>query len=458
MSAAPRAEHQLVGRVATLPGVTNQVADPALRVHMPGWWWIGVVLSAIGLLFGAAGIWALFAEGVGVFGNNWPVMWGFPLVNYVWWIAIASGGTFTSALLYLTGAEYRTSINRIAETMTLFAAACAAIYPILHLGRPWLFYWLFPYPNTMGLWPQFKSPLLWDFAAILTYVVTSVLFWWVGLLPDLATLRDRTARRGRQLFYGILALGWRGSARQWRAHRQAYGLIAALMAPLVVSVHSIVGLDFAGGLAPGWHSTQFPPFFVFGALYSGFATVILLAIAVRRLLRLQDYITDRHFDTLGKLLIASSLAIGYAYAMEAFDAFYTSSTAERVQYLDRVTGTYAPFFWATILLNVALPHLLWSRRRRTNQLLLGTICAGAVLGMWYERVLIVAQSLHRHYTPSSWGNFAPTPWDWAIMFGGTGGLFFGGLLIAGKLLPMMSMYEARELVVRKVTKAGAGSA
>ena len=252
----------------------------------------------------------LFYAGIGIWGVDWPVAWGFALISYVWWIAIASGGTFVSALFYLVKVEWRTSTNRIAETMTLFAAACAGIYPILHLGRPWLFYWLFPYPDTMDLWPQFRSPLLWDFFALLTYVVASILFWYLGLLPDLATVRDRATTRGKQILYGVMALGFRGSDAQWRHYHATYGVLAAIMAPLVVSVHSVVGLDFAGAATAGWHSTQFPPFFVFGALLSGFAMVLLLIAPMRRLLNLQDFITGRHFDVLCRLMLVSSLCLG----------------------------------------------------------------------------------------------------------------------------------------------------
>ena len=287
--------------------MTDHICAIALRERAFLWWWIAFIPASLlsGLLLVAI-VW-LFYAGVGIWGIDWPVAWGFALIGYVWWIAIASGGTFTSALFYLVKVEWRTSINRIAETMTLFAAACAGIYPILHLGRPWLFYWLFPYPDTMRLWPQFRSPLLWDFFAILTYVISSILFWYLGLLPDLATVRDRATTRGKQILYGAMAMGFRGSDRQWRHYHAAYGVLAAIMAPLVVSVHSIVGLDFAGAATVGWHSTQFPPFFVFGALLSGFATVLLLIVPLRRLLHLQDVITGRHFDVLCRLMLVSSL-------------------------------------------------------------------------------------------------------------------------------------------------------
>src|SRR6201996_1471198 len=286
----------------TVGAMTDQICGIALR-RRPALWWLlalAVTGSLVALLLVAIA-W-LFYAGLGIWGIDWPVAWGFAIINYVWWIAIASGGTFISALFYLLQVQWRTSLNRIAETMTLFAAMCAGIFPILHLGRPWLFYWLFPFTNPMGVWPQFRSPLLWDFFAILTYVTSSILFWYLGLVPDLATLRDRATRRGQQLFYGALALGFRGEDRQWRHYRATYGVLAAIMAPLVVSVHSIVGLDFAAAQTPGWHSTQFPPFFVFGAVLSGFAAVLFLTLPLRRMLQLEAFITPRHVDILTRLL------------------------------------------------------------------------------------------------------------------------------------------------------------
>ena len=450
----PRPADPIVMPGQTITSMTDQICDIVLHKHRRMWWVVVFVfaLLLVGALIGAAG-W-LFYAGIGIWGIDWPVVWGFAIINYVWWIAIASGGTFISALFYLTGAEWRNSLNRLAETMTIFAAACAAVFPILHLGRPWLFYWLFPYPNTMTLWPQFRSPLLWDFFAILTYVVSSILFWYFGLLPDLATLRDRAVRLGDRIFYGVLALGFRGSNRQWRHYRSAYGVLAALMAPLVISVHSIVGLDFAGAATVGWHSTQFPPFFVFGALLSGFAVVLLLVIPLRRLLGLEDFITGRHFDVLGKLLLTSSLCVAYAYLMEAFTIFYGGESAEKLQYLDKIAGSNAPIFWATILFNVILPQLMWRKSFRLNEGLVSLVSLGAIIGMWCERYAIVVMSLRRTALPSAWGNYSPTLWDWLTLFG-TVGLFAAGVLISVRLLPMISMFEMRELIARRA-QADAG--
>jgi len=444
---APRPGDPIVLPGQSIESMTDQICDIVLRWQSRRWWLYSFIFAL--LFFGAliVSVSWLFYAGVGIWGVDWPVAWGFAIINYVWWIAIASGGTFISALFYLTGADWRNSLNRLAETMTIFAAACAAVFPILHLGRPWLFYWLFPYPNTMTLWPQFRSPLLWDFFAILTYVVSSILFWYFGLLPDLATLRDRAPRRADRVFYGVLALGFRGSNEQWRHYRSAYGVLAAIMAPLVISVHSIVGLDFAGAATVGWHSTQFPPFFVFGALLSGFAVVLLLVIPLRRLLGLEDFITGRHFDVLGKLLLTSSLCVAYSYLMEAFTTFYGGEEAEKLQYLDKIGGSNAPIYWATILFNVILPQLMWRMNFRLNERLVGLVSLGAIIGMWCERYAIVAMSLRRTELPSAWGNYSPTIWDWLTLLG-TVGLFAAGVLISIRLLPMISMFEMRELISR----------
>jgi len=431
----------------TAAGMTDDIAGIALGRRLK--WWLPcfvVALGGLGLLGAAIG-W-LFYAGVGIWGIDWPVAWGLAIINYVWWIGIASGGTFISAFFFLMRVEWRTALNRIAESMTLFAAACAGIFPILHLGRPWFFYWLFPYPNTMGLWPQFRSPLLWDFFAILAYVVSSVLFWYLGLLPDLASLRDRATSRRQQIAYGALAMGFRGTASQWKHHRAAYGVMAAIMAPLVVSVHSIVGLDFAGAQTTGWHSTQFPPFFVFGAVLSGFASVLFLAIPLRRLLRLEPYITEHHLDVLGKLMLTASLCVAYAYLMDAFSVFYGAHPAEVTMFIERAFGLYAPVYWATILFNILAPQLLWSHRLRLNQPLVMAISLAVIVGMWLERYEIVVTSLHRTNLPSAWGVYHATFWDWATLTG-TIALFFAGFLLFVRLLPVLSMFEMRELIGKR---------
>jgi Ni/Fe-hydrogenase subunit HybB-like protein len=447
-AARPRADDAVVDTALTSAAMTDLICAIALREQPYRWWWIAFVpsMALTILLLVAAG--KLFYSGVGIWGINWPVMWGFAILSYVWWIAIASGGTIISALFFLTRSEWRSSINRIAESMMLFGVAAAGIYPILHLGRPWLFYWLFFYSNTMTLSAQFRSPLLWDFWALLTYLLASMLFWYFGLVPDLASMRDRAMTRGKQLIYGLLACGFRGTSQQWRHLRAVYGVMAAIMAPVVVSIHSIVGLDFAGAATPGWHSTEFPPFFVCGALLSGFAIVLLLVIGLRRLLRLEQMMTGRHLDVLCKLLLMSSLCIAYAYLMDAFTTFYGGDRAELVMFEARLFGDYRFIHWAAVLLNCLLPQLLWSRRLRMNQAAIVLICLGVVVGMWLERYEIVVASLHRSNLPSAWGMYHATFWDWATLCG-TIGMFLCGILLCVRYVPIVSMHEMRSLIASK---------
>ena len=455
-SRAPRADDPVVDPALTLASMTDRICGIALRDRAPLWWWLAFVPSmALTLLLGVS-IAYLFYAGIGIWGVNWPTMWGFAILSYVWWIAIASGGTIISALFFLVRAEWRTSINRIAESMMLFGAAAAGVYPILHLGRPWFFYWLFFYPNTMGLWAQFRSPLLWDFWALLTYVFASVLFWYFGLLPDFASVRDRATSRIQQRIYGILACGFRGSGRQWRQMRAAYAVMAAIMAPVVVSIHSIVGLDFAGAATPGWHSTEFPPFFVFGALLSGFSIVLLLVIPLRRLLGLEDMITGRHLDVLCKLLLTSSLLVSYAYLMDAFTTFYGGDRAERVMFTARALGLYRYVYWGAVLFNCVLPQVLWSRRLRLTQPVIVAVCLAVVVGMWLERYEIVVTSLHRPNLPSSWGIYHGTFWDWSTLLG-TVGMFLTGILLSVRYVPIVSMHEMRTLISARARGAETAS-
>lgn len=448
----PRADDPIVFEGPIMGSMTDQICAIPLREHAFLWWWVALGVSFLGVGALLVATVYLFYAGVGIWGIDWPVVWGFAIINYVWWIAIASGGTFISALFYLAGVEWRTSLNRLAETMTLFAAACAGIYPILHLGRPWLFYWLFPFPNSMTLWPQFRSPLLWDFFAILTYVLSSILFWYFGLVPDLATMRNEAKTRGAQRFYGVLALGFRGSYDQWRHYRATYGVLAAIMAPLVISVHSIVGLDFAGAATVGWHSTQFPPFFVFGALLSGFATVLLLVIPMRHLLGFADFITGRHLDILCKMLLVSSLCLAYAYLMDAFTISYGGDQAEKIQFHQKIAGPSAPIYWATVLLNVLAPQIMWFSRARLNQALILVVSAGIIVGMWCERYQIVVMSLQTTHLQSAWGTYVPTLWDWLTLFG-TVGFFAFGILLAVRFIPMIAMFEMRALILRHSGKS-----
>jgi molybdopterin-containing oxidoreductase family membrane subunit len=373
------------------------------------------------------------------------VAWGFAITNFVWWIGIGHAGTFISAILLLLNQKWRTSINRFTEAMTLFAVICAGMFPLLHLGRPWLFYWLLPYPDMMGIWPQFRSALVWDVFAVGTYFTVSLLFWYLGLIPDLATIRDKTSGL-RQKIYAIFALGWRGSALDWDRHQSAYLILAGLATPLVLSVHSVVSLDFAIALLPGWHSTIFPPYFVAGAIYSGFAMVLNLMLPIRRIYHLENLITDRHLNAMGCVLLATCWMVGYGYIMEAFMAWYSGEIFERYMMFDRAFGpAYGWAFWVLLAINIVIPQAAWSRRVRTTPLLLFLVALSANVGMWLERFVIVIQSLNRDFVPSSWGVFKPTLWDW-LTLGGSIGLFFTLLFLFIRYVPMISMTEVREMI------------
>jgi Ni/Fe-hydrogenase subunit HybB-like protein len=427
--------------------VTDKISAIVLTQATSRGWWIGLLISLALVTLLLYSVTHLVVRGIGVWGVNIPVAWGFAIVNFVWWVGIGHAGTLISAVLLLLKQPWRTSINRFAEAMTLFAVACAGLYPLLHLGRVWLFYWLFPYPNTMGIWPQFRSALVWDVFAVSTYLLVSLMFWYIGLIPDLATLRDRTTSRIGRVVYGMLALGWRGSARHWYRYETAYNLLAGLATPLVVSVHTVVGLDFAASIVPGWHNTLFPPYFVAGAIYSGFAMVLTLAIPLRAIYGLRDFITDKHLDNMAKVMLATSLMVAYGYGMEAFFGWYSANTYEEYVTTNRAIGPYAPSFWALILCNVLIPQCLWSRRLRARPMILWTIAIIANIGMWLERFVIVVTSLHRDYLPSSWDMYYPTFWDWAT-FAGTIGLFLTLLILFIRFLPMISIFEMRELVHR----------
>jgi molybdopterin-containing oxidoreductase family membrane subunit len=408
-------------------------------------WWAGFAAAFLLLMVLLFAVAYLFVAGVGVWGINSPVAWGFAIVNFVWWIGIGHAGTLISAVLLLLHQEWRTSINRFAEAMTLFAVACAGLYPILHLGRPWLFYWLFPYPNTLGLQPQFRSPLVWDVFAVSTYLTISLLFWFIGLIPDLATLRDRSQSRAGRVIYGMLAMGWRGSARHWQRYEVAYLLLAGIATPLVVSVHTVVSLDFAIAIVPGWHTTIFPPYFVAGAIYSGFAMVLTLAIPLRAAYGLQDFITERHLQNMAKIMLATGLIVAYGYFMELFTSWYSGNDFEMYITQNRLLGPYAPAYWALLLCNVIVPQALWSNRVRANPILLFVIAIIVNIGMRLERFVIVVTSLHREVLPSSWGNYLPTVWD-AATFAGTLGLFLSLVFLFIRFLPLISIFEMRTLL------------
>lgn len=426
--------------------ITEIISEVPLRRPMPRGWWITFLIAFAGVMVLFASIGWLFFRGVGIWGINVPVAWGFAITNFVWWIGIGHAGTFISAILLLLNQGWRTSINRFSEAMTLFAVACAALFPLLHLGRPQFFYWMLPYPDTMGLWPQFRSPLVWDIFAVSTYGTVSLVFWYVGLVPDLATMRDRATTRFKRLVYGVFSLGWRGDIHHWHDHGRLYLVLAALATPLVLSVHSIVGMDFASAQLPGWHSTIFPPYFVGGAIFSGFAMVLTLVIPVRALFpRLHDVITTRHLDFMAKVTLATGWVVAYGYFSELFTAWYSNEQYERYVMLNRMTGPYAPQFWLMLACNVGVAQLLWSRRLRQSPVPLFIIAVLINVGMWLERYVIVITSLHRDFLPSSWGLFAATFWDWST-FLGTIGLFCALMFLFLRLVPAISMAEMRHLV------------
>ena len=444
-SVEPEAAAPVIGPGYTYASITDKISAISLTRRTPPGWWVGfgIAFALVMLLFYALA--SVVTYGVGLWGVNVPVGWGFDIINFVWWIGIGHAGTLISAILLLLRQEWRTSINRFAEAMTLFAVACAGLFPLFHMGRPWLAYWLFPYPNTMGVWPQFRSPLVWDVFAVSTYGTVSLLFWYVGLIPDLATLRDRSRARLARVLYGMLAMGWRGSAVHWQRYETASLLLAGLATPLVISVHTVVSLDFAVGIIPGWHATIFPPYFVAGAIYAGFAMVLTLAIPLRVVYGLEDFITMRHLDNMAKIILATGLIVAYGYMMEAFMAWYSGSAYEQYMILNRMRGPYATFYWALILCNVLTPQFLWISRVRANIVALFVIANVVSVGMWLERYVIVVTSLHRDFLPSSWGMYAGTRWDWATYVGSIG-LFFALLFLFIRFLPMISIFEMRTLV------------
>jgi Ni/Fe-hydrogenase subunit HybB-like protein len=439
----------------TFGSVTDKISALVLNRPM-NWRWLAGLVASFGMvsLLGVAISYLLFM-GVGIWGINQPVGWGFAIVNFVWWIGIGHAGTLISAILLLLKQEWRTSINRFAEAMTLFAVACAGLFPLLHMGRPWFFYWLTPYPNTMALWPQWRSPLVWDVFAVSTYGTVSLLFWYVGLIPDLATLRDRARNKFARLIYAFLAMGWRGSAIHWHRYRTAYLLLAGLATPLVVSVHTVVSLDFAGGIVPGWHSTIFPPYFVDGAIYSGFAMVMTLAIPLRKAFNLEDMITMKHLDNMAKVMLATGLILTYGYGMEAFFSYYSANTYEGFLQHNRMTGPYAHTYWLLVLCNCVTIQLFWIPAVRRNIPLLMLVALVVNTGMWLERYVIVVTSLHRDYVPAAWSMYHGTFWDYATYYG-TIGLFFFLLLIFIRVLPVISIAEMRELVQETKGRGGHG--
>ena len=435
----------------TFATVTDKISAIVLtRPTSVGWLFgFGVAFLLTMMMLYAIGY--LFVRGVGIWGVNIPVGWGFAIVNFVWWIGIGHAGTLISAILLLLRQSWRNSINRFAEAMTLFAVACAGLFPVLHLGRPWLGYWLFPYPNTMKYWPQFRSPLVWDVFAVSTYFTISLMFWFIGLIPDLATLRDRSGNRAAQIIYGILAMGWRGSARHWARYETAYLLLAGLATPLVLSVHTVVSFDFAISIVPGWHTTIFPPYFVAGAIYSGFAMVLVLAIPIRKFYGLEDFITERHLQNSAKVMLATGLIVAYGYGIEAFMGWYSGNRYDTFLLWNRLHGPYHFWYWMLLVCNIGIPQVLWIRKLRSSPAWLFLISVDILVGMWLERFVIVVVSLHRDFLNSSWGMYYPTRWDW-MTYIGTIGMFLALMFLFLRILPAISIFEMRTLLPQAEVK------
>jgi Ni/Fe-hydrogenase subunit HybB-like protein len=438
-------EPPIMGPGHTFGTITDKISSIVLTTQTPLLWFAVVGIGSI--LLGGLGmaVTYLFYRGVGIWGVNVPIGWGFAIVNFVWWVGIGHAGTLISAILLLLRQSWRNSINRFAEAMTLFAVMCAGMFPVLHMGRPWLAYWLFPYPNTMNYWPQFRSPLVWDVFAVSTYFTISLVYWYIGLVPDLATMRDRARNVFARMIYGMLALGWRGSARHWHRYEKAYLLLGGLATPLVLSVHTVVSFDFTIGIVPGWHSTFFPPYFVAGAIYSGFAMVLVLAIPIRSIYNLKDMITDKHLENCAKLMLGTGLIVAYGYVMEAFFSWYGTSIYEKAQFFFRQHGYYAFAYWTLISINVAFVNVLWIKKVRTSPPMLFLVSVIVLIAMWLERFVIVVMSLANDFLVSSWGIYIPTKWDW-MTFLGTLGFFFVAFALFIRVLPMISIFEMRDLL------------
>ena len=429
----------------TFASITDKIASIVLRRPVTNGWLFGFAICFLVLQWFLLAVCWLFYKGVGVWGVNIPIGWGFAIVNFVWWIGIGHAGTLISAILLLLRQTWRNSINRFAEAMTLFAVACAGMLPLLHLGRPWLFYWLFPYSNTMTYWPQFRSPLVWDVFAVSTYLTISLVFWYIGLIPDLASLRDQTANKFIKVVCGMMCMGWRNSVRHWHRYETAYLLLAGLATPLVLSVHTVVSFDFSIGIVPGWHTTIFPPYFVAGAIYSGFAMVLVLAIPIRRFYNIGEFITDRHLENSAMVMLATGWIVAYGYAIEAFVNWFGGDPYESFLRWNRLHGPYAFWYYALLACNILVPQLLWVRRIRTNHTWLFLLSLDILVGMWLERFIIVVVSLTRDFVPSSFGRYYPTWDDWSVLWG-TVGFFAACMFLFLRLLPAVSISELKTLI------------
>ncbi len=439
-------EYAVIAPGHSFRSVTEKIGGVVLTSKTPWGWFGGIMFAAsIASLVMIAVTW-LVLKGVGIWGVTMPGAWGFAIINFVWWIGIGHAGTLISAILLLFKQSWRNSINRFAEAMTIFAVVCAGMFPLIHVGRPWLGYWLFPYPNTMNIWPQFRSPLAWDVFAVSTYASISIVFWYIGMIPDFGTFRDRATLPFAKWFYGILSLGWRGSTRHWMRYETASLLLAGLSTPLVLSVHTVISFDFAVAALAGWHTTIFPPYFVAGAIYSGFAMVLTLAIPIRKFYHMEDLVTERHLDNMAKVMLGTGLIVAYGYGMEVFMAWYSASHWEFFMMWNRMFGPMGWAYWVLILTNITIPLTsLWSRKLRVNVLYLFILSIIVNIGMWFERFVIVVTSLYRDYLPSSWGTYRATKWDY-MLFIGTWGLFTTLFLLFVRFLPMIPMSEIRMML------------
>jgi molybdopterin-containing oxidoreductase family membrane subunit len=441
----PRQRPQLILHHSDFGSVTNAILRGNESPKPPKSWYFALAISFSLMSMLGAMIGYLIFTGVGVWGNNNPVAWGYPIVNFVFWVGIGHAGTLISAILFLFRQKWRTAINRFAEAMTIFAVICAGTFPGIHIGRVWLAYWLFPIPNQMDMWPQFRSPLLWDVFAVGTYFTVSLLFWYLGMIPDLATMRDRTTTKVKAIAYGLLSLGWRGSMRHWHRYERAYLLLAALATPLVLSVHSVVSFDFAVAQLPGWHTTIFPPYFVAGAIFSGFAMVMTLAIPARELWGLKDFITMRHLENMCKVILLTGSMVGYAYSMEFFIAWYSGEIYESFAFVNRAFGPYAWAYWIMVSCNVITPQIFWFKKARNSIAIMFAASLLVNVGMWFERFVIVVTSLANDFLPSSWGMYEPT-WVDVATFLGSFGLFMTFFLLFIRYLPVLAIAEIKGIM------------
>jgi len=435
------AREPLVSNRRPIGWISDAVAGVA-EGRTPKWWWYAFIPSVLMLTMLGVMILYLMSKGVGIWGLGQPIMWGWAIINFVWWIGIGHAGTLISAILFLLRQRWRTAVNRAAEAMTIFAVMCAGIFPLIHIGRIWFGWWLLPLPNANSIWPQFRSPLMWDVFAVSTYFTVSVLFWYMGLIPDLAVMRDRARTKLRKFAYGLFALGWTGSNRHWSNYERAYLILAGLSTPLVLSVHSIVSLDFSVSQLPGWHTTIFPPYFVAGAIFSGFGMVLTLLIPLRKVCKLEDVITVRHVELMCKVTLATGSIVGYAYAMEFFIAWYSGNPYERFTFINRAFGPYGWAYWIMISCNVLTPQFFWFKRIRTNMLIVFILSIFVNIGMWFERFVIVVTSLHREFLPSNWSYYSPT-WVDVCTYLGTFGLFFTFFLLFIRFVPLIAIAEVK---------------